>query len=151
MNNIISSLWLPYNREMLLHSFLDEGMETNNGKGSCLSSQSLQLAVSRFKPASLNSIALALFFLRFFFNGDNFKVFIEFVTMLFLFYVFVSWPQGMWDLCSLMRDQFDTPCNRMRSLNHWTTRKSQALVLFFFLMTLKKSFQTFRKPERIVE
>ena len=96
MNNIISSLWLPYNREMLLHSFLDEGMETNNGKGSCLSSQSLQLAVSRFKPASLNSIALALFFLRFFFNGDNFKVFIEFVTILLLFCVLLFWPWGRW-------------------------------------------------------
>ena len=65
MDNIISSLWLPYNREMLLHSFLDEGMETNKGKGSCLSSHSLQLAVSRFKPASLNFLALALF--KFFF------------------------------------------------------------------------------------
>ena len=149
MDNVISSLWLPYNREMLLYSFLDEGMETNKGKGSCLSSHSLQSAVSRFKPASLNSIALALFF--FFYNGDNFKVFIEFVTILFLFYVLVFWPQGMWDLCSLMRDRSGTPWNRMRSLNHWTTRKSQALALFFFLMTFKESFQTFGKPERIVE
>ena len=27
-----------------------------------------------------------------------FKVFIEFVTILLLFYVLVFWPQGMWDL-----------------------------------------------------
>ena len=29
-----------------------------------------------------------------------FKVFIELVTTLFLFYVLVFWPQGMWDLPS---------------------------------------------------
>ena len=29
-----------------------------------------------------------------------FKVFIEFVTILLLFYVLVFWPQGMWDLSS---------------------------------------------------
>ena len=32
-----------------------------------------------------------------------FKVFIEFVTILHLFYVLVFWPQGMWDLNSLTR------------------------------------------------
>ena len=30
-----------------------------------------------------------------------FRVFIEFVTTLLLFYVLVFWPQGMWDLSSL--------------------------------------------------
>ena len=29
------------------------------------------------------------------------KVFIEFVTMLLLFYVLFFWPQGMWDLSFL--------------------------------------------------
>ena len=29
-----------------------------------------------------------------------FKVFIEFVTVLFLFYVLVFWPGGMWDISS---------------------------------------------------
>ena len=33
-----------------------------------------------------------------------FKVFAEFVTLLFLFYVLVFWLQGMWDLSSLTRD-----------------------------------------------
>ena len=33
-----------------------------------------------------------------------FKVFIEFVTILLLFYVLVSWPQGMWNLDPLTRD-----------------------------------------------
>ena len=32
---------------------------------------------------------------------DHFKVFIEFVTILFLFYVLVVWLQGMWDLSLL--------------------------------------------------
>ena len=34
-------------------------------------------------------------FLRFFYVGHFFKVFSEFVMMLFLGYVLVFWPQGM--------------------------------------------------------
>ena len=37
------------------------------------------------------------FFLRFFLCVPYFKVFIEFVTILLLFYVLVFWPRGMWD------------------------------------------------------
>ena len=33
-----------------------------------------------------------------------FKVSIEFVTILFLSYVLVLWPDGMWDLSCLTRD-----------------------------------------------
>ena len=33
-----------------------------------------------------------------------FKVFIEFVTILLLFYVLVFWPRGTWDLSSPTRD-----------------------------------------------
>ena len=37
-----------------------------------------------------------IFFKRFFFlDVDHFKVFIEFITILFLFYVLVFWPQVM--------------------------------------------------------
>ena len=36
--------------------------------------------------------------------GPFFKVFIEFVTILLLFYVLGFGPRGMWDLSSLMRD-----------------------------------------------
>ena len=49
----------------------------------------------------------------FFFDVDYFsifKVFIEFVTILLLFYVLVFWPQGMWDPSSPTRDQTHTPC-----------------------------------------
>ena len=44
-----------------------------------------------------------------------FEVFIEFVTILLLFYVLFFWLRGMWDLSS--------PCIGRRSLNHWTTRE----------------------------
>ena len=49
------------------------------------------------------------FYKDFFWMWTIFKVFIEFVTILFLFYVFVFWPQGMWDLSSLTRDRTCTP------------------------------------------
>ena len=52
-----------------------------------------------------------------------FEVFIEFVTILFLLYALVFWPQGMWDLISLTRYQTHTLCNGRQNLNHWTTRK----------------------------
>ena len=60
-------------------------------------------------------------FLRFFLRWTNFKVFIEFVTILLLFYVLVFWPQAMWDLSSLTRDWTRGPCIWRWSLNHWTT------------------------------
>ena len=37
------------------------------------------------------------------------KGFIEYVTILFLFYVLVFWLQGMWGLSSLARDRTYTP------------------------------------------
>ena len=41
----------------------------------------------------------------FFFDVDHFlKAFIEFVTILLLFYVLVFWPQGTWDLHFPTRD-----------------------------------------------
>ena len=40
----------------------------------------------------------------------SFKVFIEFATILFLFYVLVFWSQGLWHLSSLTRDRTHTPC-----------------------------------------
>ncbi|XP_067580823.1 tectonin beta-propeller repeat-containing protein 2 isoform X3 [Pseudorca crassidens] len=52
-----------------------------------------------------------------------FEVFIEFVTILLLFYVLVFWPQGMWDLRSLTRARTRVPCIGRRILNHWTARE----------------------------
>ena len=51
-----------------------------------------------------------------------FKVFIEFVTILLLFYILVFWPGGIWDLSSPTRDRTHTPCIGKRSLNHWIAR-----------------------------
>ena len=44
------------------------------------------------------------------------KVFIEFVTVLLLFYVLVFWLRGMWNLSSLTRDRTHTPCIGRQSL-----------------------------------
>ena len=52
-----------------------------------------------------------------------FKVFIEFVTLLLLFYVLVFWPRGIWDLSSPTRDRTHTPCIGRQSLNQWTARE----------------------------
>ena len=52
-----------------------------------------------------------------------FKIFIEFVIILLLFYVFFSWPQGTWDLSCPTRDQTHTPYIARQNLNHWTTRE----------------------------
>ena len=53
-----------------------------------------------------------------------FKVFIEFVTILLLFYVLFFWPGGMWDLSSLTRDQTLTPCIERQSLTTGLPGKS---------------------------
>ena len=52
-----------------------------------------------------------------------FIVFIEFVTILPLFYILVFWPQCTCDLSSPIRDRTRTPCIGRWSLNHWTTRE----------------------------
>ena len=62
------------------------------------------------------------FFLKDFLMWTTFKVFIEFVTILLLFYVLGFWPWGTWDLSSPTRNQTCTPCIGRWSLNHWTTR-----------------------------
>ena len=47
-------------------------------------------------------------FLRIFFNVDHFKVFIEFITILLLFYLFLAAPcslQGLsWSVCGLEKN-----------------------------------------------
>ena len=69
------------------------------------------------------------FFSDFFLLWNIFKVFIEFITILFLFYVLVFWPRGMWDLSSSIRDWTHTPCIGRRSLNHWTARQVSIILL----------------------
>ena len=64
-----------------------------------------------------------------------FKVFIKFVTILFLVYVLVYWPQDMWDYSYPRRDQTRTPCTGKRSPNHWTAGK----VPYFYFIILENS------------
>ena len=45
-----------------------------------------------------------------FFMWAIFKVFIEFVTVLFMVFVLVYQPQGTWDLSSPTGDGTRTPC-----------------------------------------
>ena len=59
-----------------------------------------------------------------------FKVFIEFITILLLFYVFFFWSQGTWDLSSPTKDWTCTPCIGKWSLNHWTTREVPKIWFF---------------------
>ena len=51
---------------------------------------------SRF-PSDGPTLLLVFFFLKVFLMWTGFKVFIEFVTTLPLFYVLVFWLRGMWD------------------------------------------------------
>ena len=87
----------------------DEESESLRSYVTWPSSQRQQVAMLQFKYISFNS-----FF---------FKVFIEFVIILLLFYVLVFWPQGMWDLSSPTRDPTRSPRTRRRSLNHQTARE----------------------------
>ena len=54
------------------------------------------------------------YFLRFFRKCTIFKVFIEFLQYSFCYKTetifLVFWPQGVWDLSSLTRDQVCVPC-----------------------------------------
>ena len=59
-----------------------------------------------------------------------FKVFIDFVTVLLLFYILVSWPGGRWDFGSLTRDQTHAPCSGTQKPNHWTIRAVPREYLF---------------------
>ena len=59
-----------------------------------------------------------------------FKVFMEFVTILLLFYVLVFWLRGMWHLSSQTRAQTRVPCIGRQTLNHCATR--EALKMFYF-------------------
>ena len=72
-----------------------------------------------------------LFVFKIFLMWTIFKVFIEFVTILLLFYVLVFWSQGMWDLSSPTRDRTHTPCIGRQSLNHWTAREVPSLWFWF--------------------
>ena len=67
----------------------------------------------------------------FFLKWTIFKVLIEFVTSLLLFYVFVFWMQIMWDPSSLIRDQTCIPALEGKVfINNWTSREVPLLTFF---------------------
>ena len=76
------------------------------------------------EPDGLHSGLFSRFFFLVWFDMDHFlKVFTEFVTILLLFYVLVSWPRGMWDHSSLTRDGIHTPGTGRQSPSLWTARE----------------------------
>ena len=50
------------------------------------------------------------FLMLFFLMWTILKIFIQFVTILFLFCVLFFWPRGTWDLTSLTKNRTHTPC-----------------------------------------
>ena len=68
----------------------------------------------------------------YFFDVDHFKIFIEFVTLLLLFYVLSFWPQGMWDLGSPVKVWTHITCTGRASLNHWTSRDIASIHSYFY-------------------
>ena len=79
-------------------------------------------------PIFIMVSGLHIHYLKYFFDMGYFKVFIEFVTILLLFYVLVFWLRGMWGLSSTTKNQ---PCTLMswkaKSFNHWITREIPSL------------------------
>ena len=67
----------------------------------------------RWVGRSLSLLCVFFFFKAFkkIWMWTMFKVFIEFVTILLLFYVLVFWPGGMWDLSFPTSNQSCTPCS----------------------------------------
>ena len=84
--------------------------------------------VTRFRRIVRKAAQLSSFFGgRFFFMWTICKVFIEFVTVLLLFYVF--WASR--HLRSPTRDQTRTPCSGRRRHNHWATREAPSSVFSY--------------------
>ena len=76
---------------------------------------------------------------------SSFKVFIDFATILFLFYVLVFWPQGTWDLNSPTMDRTHSPYIGKQSLNHWTSR--EALVSLILWVVKSMQAKSYGRPQ----
>ena len=82
------------------------------------------------------------YYYYFFLMWTIFKVFIEFVTILLLFYALFFWPWGMWDPSSPTRDWTCTPCIGRWSLNHGTTREVLKKILKRYEFATLKKYKT---------
>ena len=63
-----------------------------------------------------------------------FKVFIEFVTIMLLFYVLGFWPLSIWDLSSQPGIQH-APFALEGSLNHWAPKEVPSIFTSAFLLS----------------
>ena len=75
---------------------------------------------------------LLTYFLKRLLMWTVFRVFIDSITALLLFYILIFWPWVLWGLSSPIGDQTSTPCIGRWSLNDWTTGKVLAFPLSGF-------------------
>ena len=87
-------------------------------------------------------VCVSVVFFKIFFMWT--KGFIEFVTILILFYVLVVWAWGMWDLSSLNRDWTCSPYIGRQSLNHGTAREVPPI--FSIAKSFKIYLTCFKSP-----
>ena len=69
-------------------------------------------------------------------GGEWGWVFIEFVTVLLLFYVLNFWLWGMWDFSSPTRAQTQNASIGRWSLNHWATSKVPGITILIALQVI---------------
>ena len=80
-------------------------------------------------PSFCVSHSSSIFFFKIFFLCGHFKS-LYWICNNILFYVLVFWPEAMWDLSFLTRDQTCTHCIGGWSLNHWVIWEVPLLFLF---------------------
>ena len=68
-----------------------------------------------------------------------FKIFIEFVTILLLFYALDFCTQGMWDFSSPTRNQTCTACIGKWGLNQWTIREAPKWISWWKIFYRQKA------------
>ena len=76
-----------------------------------------------FDSNHMNMIWYPCVFFKIVLMWTIFKVFIEFILVHNIAYFFMFWPQGMWDLSSLTRDQTCAACIGGLRFNYWTARE----------------------------
>ena len=116
--------WSPWNHDLEGWAESREP-EEHNVYEHILESQTRRAETMR-APVLTKSVTFRkffFFFLRFFKMWIIFKVFVEFVTILLVFYVLGFCLQGMWDLNCPARNQTCTPCARSCCLNHQPLRE----------------------------
>ena len=129
-------------------NFINIYDHVNTSLGPCkrpVKPEALKFPSSSFKlPFLLLSSFLSFFKIFFFLMRVIFKVFIEFVTILLLFYVLGFWPWSMWDLASQPGIKHAPLALEGKVLTSGPPKKSQvySLLLSFFLNSGALDFNT---------